>query len=101
MKLVINKCFGGFSLSPQAVSLIRTKLEATFQQQDIDELLEFDGRRVPRNLPEVVEAVESLGVEANGRCADLRVIEIPDNIQWQVVEYDGNEHVAEVHRRWQ
>lgn len=50
--------------------------------------------------PLVIQVVEELGAKANGACAKLRVIEIPDGIEWNVDEYDGYEHIAEAHRTW-
>jgi len=32
--------------------------------------------------------------------ADLKIVEIPDGTNYEIDEYDGNEHVAEVHRTW-
>lgn len=48
----------------------------------------------------LVRVVEELGEKANGICATLKVIEIPDDVEYTIEEYDGNEHVAEVHRTW-
>jgi len=31
----------------------------------------------------------------------LKVVEIPDDVEWNVQEYDGNEWVAEKHRIWE
>jgi hypothetical protein len=31
----------------------------------------------------------------------LTIVDIPDDIEWQIEEYDGMEWVAEVHRIWQ
>jgi len=30
----------------------------------------------------------------------LRIIEIPDGVEWQIEEYDGDEWIAEKHRTW-
>lgn len=38
--------------------------------------------------------------KADGKCAELKIIEIPDDIEWEIEEYDGWEHVAEKHRVW-
>jgi hypothetical protein len=57
-------------------------------------------RDIPRDDPALVQVVEELGEEANGRFAELKVIEIPDDVEWQVEEYDGAEWVAEKHRTW-
>jgi hypothetical protein len=57
----------------------------------------FDDRADPL----LVEVVEMLGKEANGSHASLKVVEIPDGIEWTIQEYDGLEWVAEKHRTWQ
>ena len=54
-----------------------------------------------RDDPVLIEVVEELGAErASGSCASLRVVEIPDNIEWAISEYDGNEHIEEAHQTW-
>lgn len=55
---------------------------------------------IARDDPALVQAVEELGTAANGFCAELRVVEIPADVQWEIDEYDGNEHIAETHRSW-
>ena len=32
--------------------------------------------------------------------AELKIVDIPDGVNWEVEEYDGNEWIAETHRRW-
>lgn len=44
--------------------------------------------------------MEQLGEAADGDYAELKVVEIPDDVQWIVEEYDGAEWVAEKHRTW-
>jgi len=55
---------------------------------------------IQRHDARLIQVVEQLGVSANGNYAELKVIEIPDNINYIVCEYDGLEHVAEEHRTW-
>ena len=57
-------------------------------------------RDIERNDPDLVAVVEELGSVADGRCASLRVVEIPDGVEWEIDEYDGIEHIAEKHRTW-
>lgn len=60
----------------------------------------LDDRGMSRDDPDLVAVVEELGAEASGQCASLKVVEIPDDAEWEIVEYDGNEHIAEKHRTW-
>lgn len=151
MKIVINNCFGGFTLSPLAVQKWATRkgkecyffkrkydgvcaktvpcaLEEAEQEMFVsaytvpdpeayrlnergeDGLFKDANQRakeislyygdIPRNDADLVAVVEELGKRASGKCADLKVVEIPDGVEWEIKEYDGNEHVAEVHRTW-
>jgi hypothetical protein len=60
----------------------------------------FYPRDVERNDPVLVQIVEELGEKADGRFASLSVVDIPDDVQWRIEEYDGSEWVAEDHRTW-
>jgi hypothetical protein len=53
-----------------------------------------------RNDPLLVRVVEELGDDASGKHADLKVVIIPDGVEWTIEEYDGNEHISEKHRTW-
>lgn len=87
MKIVINKCFGGFSLSEEAAKLLDCARHDFYDHQK-------------RNDPRLIEVVEKLGKRANGDCAELKVVTIPDDVDWEISEYDGVEHIAEKHRTW-
>lgn len=53
-----------------------------------------------RDDPDLIAAVESLGDLACTPYSRLKVVEIPDNVEWEIMEYDGTEWVAEKHRTW-
>jgi hypothetical protein len=53
-----------------------------------------------RSDPMIVQVVEELGDKANGPHAKLKVVEIPDDVEWEIEEYDGAEWIAEKHRTW-
>lgn len=89
-KVVINNDYGGFSLSEAAQDLFFEKTGATF----------VDYHNEHRDDPMLVEVVETLGKKANGLCANLKVVDVPDGVQFTIQEYDGMEWVAEVHRTW-
>ena len=48
----------------------------------------------------LVKVVEELGELASGEYAKLTVVEIPDDVEWHIEEYDGIETIAENHRKW-
>ena len=89
MKVVINKCYGGFSLSEQAYEYLG---------------IPWDGHgykfRDDRENLKLIECVEKLGEEADGIFAELKVVDIPDDVEYTIEEYDGMEWVAEKHRVW-
>ena len=48
----------------------------------------------------LIEVVEELKEKASGRFSKLQIVEIPDNIEYEIDEYDGQESIHEVHRSW-
>ena len=136
MELVINRCFGGFGLSPLAVGeYLKRKGKECFAYNDEnigsgklyrraeienvtifsiyttkdfgetttwDEIKEyhFYPRDIDRTDLDLIEVVKKLGSKANGRCSELKIVEIPDGIEWEISEYDGLETVEEKHRSW-
>lgn len=57
-------------------------------------------RDIERADPALVQVVEELGSKASGKHAELKVVDVPDNVLWHIAEYDGRESVAENHRTW-
>lgn len=107
MKIVINRCFGGFGLSAEAHAFIAKRKGWIHACDDWDadywysepskavyenDLLRFD--------PDLVAAVETLGADANGRYSELKIVDVPDEVDWYISEYDGMEEVREKHRTW-
>lgn len=147
MKVVINTCFGGFGLSPEATlwlwkndpkaveaihvdkywppekrkedeekwktlgysnalsewrQYVRTG-KTSFSFLNVftpDETHVINASDIDRHNPLLIKVIEEMGDKANGVCADLSIVEIPDGTDYVVEEYDGNEHIAESHRTW-
>lgn len=137
MKIVVNKCYGGFGLSPIAIkeylklkgkecffykkdyktkmlnrvsvenattydlSLTKDygeKMEENWKSFDTDYFYYNDIERTDLDL---IKVIETLGEEkSSGECAKLRVIEIPDGIEYEIDEYNGIESIHETHRSW-
>lgn len=114
-KIVINRCFGGYGLSTKAIKrwaeikgipvwcepdqlgigiTCWTSAPGVFDRNFVGH---YD---IERNDPALVQAVEELGEQANGMFAQLKVVEVPDGVEWGIVDYDGIEHIAEKHRTW-
>ena len=100
MKVVINTCYGGFSISEEAFKLLNLKwtgygiiYNKTF---DIYSKNDYEYR----TYPPLVKILEELGERANGKVAKLKIVEIPDNVDWYIDDYDGIETVHEEHRLW-
>jgi len=111
-KIVINRQYGGFSLSHEAVmryaELKGIELRATpceslpgvyydYTLPDGNYWIWYD---LARDDPVLVQTVEELGKKADGQYSNLVVVSIPDDVQWHIGEYDGLEWVAENHRTW-
>lgn len=159
MKIVINKCFGGYKLSAKAIKAILKRkghqcfcyvpsyvadyksgdlnlvfyrrwddetepaamradfYNICFVTKDYGETVDpdkfFNIRKrldcytsfsfgYDRTDPDLVAVVEELGPEVNGSpSTELHVIEIPDDVEWEITDYDGWEQVEEKHRVWE
>lgn len=142
MKVVINRCFGGFSLSKEGVARycdlaglpcfieedtrfksmglftcwllpeadrIDEREGDAFYSMSMEERVAYNKkyseqtlscRDIERNDPFLVQLVEENSELYSGRHAELAVVEIDDDVEWEIDEYDGREHVAEKHRTW-
>lgn len=97
MKIVINSQIGNFGLSYEATMLyVELKGFKTISLKDLHELF----NEIKRNDPILIQVIEELGEKANGNVATLKIIEIPDDIEWEIEEYDGSEWISEKHRTW-
>lgn len=54
-----------------------------------------------RTNKDLIAVVESIGVEkASDTFAKLAIVDVPDDIEWEIDDYDGMETVREKHRTW-
>lgn len=92
MKIVLNRCFGGFSLSDKACEYLCTDDKYYYTYACGDEIAQK-----MRTETALVKCIEELGEDANGSCANLGIVEIPDEAtDWEINEYDGLESVIYV-----
>jgi hypothetical protein len=127
MKIAINSCYGGFSLSQKGLKRfyqlkgrecfffdyhlnplnLEDNPELQFIAYDIPNPTEetsnehgLDSRPENRTDPHLIQTIEELGILANGAYANISIIEIPDDVKWVLNEDDGMETVHEEHRSW-
>lgn len=153
MKIVLNKCYGGFGLSPLALKNIakRKGKELYFfkidgygenskytpltleeakdnfithhytvpnpqdydlhKRDDSGTFKDANKRAEKISLPyfrneehrtdeDLIKVVEELGEKANGDHARLRIVDIPDDLDYEIDDYDGIETLRETHRTW-
>lgn len=127
MKIVINADHGGFGLSDAAyiklhewgvpikkhvkAERLASGLYKDSSENEGEVIFENDGKKLfgsywdlwsrdNRSHPLLVRVVEELGTKASDSLASLKVVEIPDGVEWEIQEYDGAEWVAEKHRTW-
>lgn len=129
MEIVINKCFGGFGLSYKAVMEIAKRkgiklfayttdynghvypvskkpesgcIHYTSKEvSDEKELnLNYYYTKWDRTDKDLIAVVKKLKKQANGHCASLGIVKIPDGIEFEIDDYDGRETVHEKHRSW-
>jgi hypothetical protein len=111
MKIVLNKCYGGFGLSHEAFLRLREMgNKHALAEADVGETW-HDGsgpRRsfgsflsdIPRDDQQLVAVVEELSDKAAGAYAKLRIVDVPDGAAWEINEYDGMETAREPSRFW-
>ena len=92
-KVVVNGCYGGFSISKQALQRLKELKKA--KGWDVSELCEhvdYD-ERIARHDEDLVKVVEELGPEAaSGMCASLEVEELLYPV-YRIEDYDGMETI--------
>lgn len=91
MKIIINKSFGVFDISKKALDLFYERIGTEIIDLYVTDL---------RVNPIFISIVEELCEESYGKRSKLKVIEIPDDIDYYISDYDGIESVHENHRIW-
>lgn len=87
MKVVINGCFGGFSVSREIYEMMGLEWDGFGYAFDND-----------RTNKELIKCIEKIGTErSSNRSAELEIVNIPDNAtDWEISDYDGAEEVIAV-----
>ena len=106
MEILINRSWGGFSLSYRASRLFAKEKGEPYKfvkyKSDYCERNFYLTPAPERNDPVLIGIVKRLGLRKSARDTGdkLRIVEIPDGVDWYIDDYDGVETVHERHRQW-
>lgn len=116
MKVVVNRCWGGFGLSDEAAELcIERGMTVSSNWQDKADFIYNRSEKYGykyyasqgdtlefRTNPIVTNVVEELGEKSWGPHAKLEIVDIPyDRLDgWYIDEYDGKERINQEHMSW-
>ena len=113
MEIVINRCYGGFGISTEAVKELRKRgnkaalkivLKGERYEGGKGDINDYDGNNyddIPRDDKDLIKLLKEWGSKkVSGNCAELDIVKIPNGIKWEIDEYDGMETVEEKHRSW-
>lgn len=101
-KIVYNACYGGFSLSDEAIRMYLDLKGYKYTEEkdrwgtnfDVEGMEGFYHRNdIDRADPVLAQVVETLGDKANGSCAKLRIEDLPKGTLYRITEYDGYESI--------
>ncbi|MBP1999734.1 3-deoxy-D-manno-octulosonic acid (KDO) 8-phosphate synthase [Paenibacillus shirakamiensis] len=127
MKVAVNKCFGGFGLSHEAmlkliqrgwrVTVYNHEMEIADPDADLVDITSIPGEfcrqgdspynfttkrdiNTLRTDPDIIAVIEELCEKASVNHSNVQIVEVPHDVVWIIQDYDGFEHIAEVHRTW-
>lgn len=101
MKVAINSCWGGFGLSKAVYKELKLKWDGYGYITNEDLGIKSDDYDAYRSDKRLIKAIEKVGIEnASGNLANVRIVEIPDGIEYEIDNYDGMESIHEKHRVW-
>lgn len=57
-------------------------------------------REIERDDKDLVRVVQELGKDANTKFSELKIVTIPNGVEYEIDDYDGMETIHEKHRSW-
>jgi len=101
MKVVLNKCFGGFGVSKEVYKELGIKWDGYGYLRNEDFNIKSDDYMKYRFNKKLIKAIEKIGLEkSSGKFAKLEIIDVPNDLEYEWNEYDGVETIHEKHKSW-
>lgn len=95
-KVILNKDYGGFDISPEGYQLYAKKKGIEKANGKFDFYLDAEHREDPV----LIEVIEELGEGANTKFSKLKIVEIPADMEYVIDEYDGIETLHQKVQEW-
>ena len=113
MKVAVNKCYGGFNVSKEVALKLKAKghyivMDGEYYKDgsgpcssifgnsyivDNDTFnINSDNYYEYRTHKDLIEALESTE-NKNGECANIKIVEVKDGVEFMIDEYDGFERI--------
>ena len=115
MQLVLNKCYGGFGLSHKAIvryfELKNWEMKMSYwdcessaqvyiEEFDKSHIISYENEDgyfcssdIERTDSILIQVINELGEEVDDWSSRLMIVEIPDNVEYYISDYDGVESV--------
>jgi len=117
MKIVKNTCYGGFNVTQEVgrkLKALGVKIVLKDEEYEngainnLDNIYlvneEFDiisdNSHAYRSDKRLIQVIEKIGIENASNNSKLIIVEIPDDVEWEIDNYDGIETIHEKHRCW-
>jgi hypothetical protein len=101
MKIVINRRWGGFGVSEAVYNELGIPWDGYGYISNLDLDIESEDYQQYRAHPLLIQAIEKVGLEeSSGTHALLKIVEIPDDVDWYIDDYYGMEKVHQQHCTW-
>ena len=75
-------------------------IEENKKFNDVYRQISLNSRPDDRGDKNLITVVEKLGKASCGKYSELKIIEIPDDVSYDIDEYDGIESIHEKHKSW-
>lgn len=91
MRVVINKCWGGFHLADNVLKEYNKRTGKDVGNYNVD-----------RSDPVLIDIIGIIGLDnaSGSSCCKLKIVEIPDDTPYDILDYDGVETIVDTRYVW-
>lgn len=91
-KIAYNGALGVFDLSDQAIEMLK---KLNVKEEYLNRY-----SNIKRDNIFLIKVIEELSELSSRNPGDIKIIEIPDDVNWAIIEFDGSEFIVDKDRVW-